>query len=108
MIRHIVLLNLAPDHDAAALQSVMVGLDDLRADLPGFVHFEHGPNRDFENMSPDYDYGFICHFIDAAQSQAYLVNPVHQALGTRLVALCAGGVAGIMVVDLALTEGSVA
>ena len=100
MIKHIVLLDLAPDHDGNELSAVMQGLDALQGKISGFVGFSHGPNRDFENMSPDCAYGCICEFMDADTSQAYLVDPDHQALGGRLVALCKGGVAGITVIDL--------
>ncbi|PUB14812.1 Dabb family protein [Yoonia sediminilitoris] len=100
MIKHIVTLDLLPDHDTAELQAVMTGLDELRSQLDGFVGFDHGPNRDFEGMSPGCDYGFICEFANEDTSRAYIVHPVHAALGRRLVALCNGGVTGITVVDL--------
>lgn len=102
MIRHIVLLDLVAGYDPAELAAVMAGLDGLRATIEGFTHFMHGPNRDFEAMSPRVGYGFICHFADEDVSQAYLANPDHKALGARLVPLCTGGVAGITVVDLDL------
>lgn len=102
MMRHIVLLDLPVDYDQGALAEIMDGLDALRAKLPGFVHFEHGVNKDFENMSKDCSYGFICHFADENTSHSYLADPDHQALGQRLVGLCRGGVQGIKVIDLAL------
>lgn len=100
MIRHIVLLDLPQDHDPAELSGVMTGLNALRARIPGFASFAHGPNRDFEQMSPDCKYAFICQFDDEASARAYLAHPDHQALGKRLVALCHGGVAGIRVIDM--------
>ncbi len=104
MIKHIVMLDLAADHDPAELQLVMTGLDDLRHSVSGFTHFEHGENRDFENMSPSCSYLFICHFDGEDTSRAYLVNKDHQALGKRLVGLCKGGVSGVTVVDLDVAE----
>ncbi len=103
MIRHIVLLDLPAAHDATALARVMDGLDGLRASIPGFVGFAHGPNMDFEGMSPDCAYAFICDFSDEAASRAYLANADHRALGAELVALCRGGAKGITVVDMALS-----
>ncbi len=100
MIRHIVLLDLAEGYDPAELAAVMAGLDALRGQIDGYLGFAHGPNRDFEGMSPDCAYAFTCDFDGPATSQAYLVNPDHQALGARLVALCKGGAAGITVVDI--------
>lgn len=95
MIRHIVLLNLRGDHDAAELTAVMTGLGQL--EMHGF---EHGPNRDFEGKTPNYPYGFICTFVDAPALALYADDPKHQALGARLVALCVGGADGILVMDL--------
>ena len=98
MIKHVVMLHLRADYDSAELVAVMAGLDGL--EIPGFTDFAHGVNRDLENKTPDYPYGFICTFNDLDALRRYQADPVHQALGQRLVALCAGGAAGIMVMDL--------
>jgi len=98
MIKHIVMLNLRPEHDAAELAAVMAGLDAL--EIKGFSGFSHGPNRDIENKSPDYPYGFICNFTDLEGLRRYASDPAHSALGARLVALCECGADGIMVMDL--------
>ena len=100
MIHHIVSLDLREDHDPAELAAIMAGLDDLRNELPGFEGFAHGPNRDFEGMSPDCAYVFICRFSGEDVSRRYLVHPGHTRLGARLVALCKGGVEGIRVMDM--------
>ena len=104
MIRHIVMLNLADDHDPQELAAVMAGLDGLRDQIAGYRAFAHGPNRDFEGMSPDCAYAFSCDFDGPETSQAYLVNADHQALGARLVAMCKGGAAGITVVDIEVSS----
>ncbi len=100
MIQHIVLLALSSDHEAAELEAIMQELAMLVDRLPGFTKFEHGPNRDFESLSQNYDYGFVCHFADEKTSHAYLDDATHKALGKRLLMLCDGGVEGIMVIDL--------
>lgn len=102
MIQHIVMLSLLDNHDPVELSDVMDGLAAL--DLPGFMSFDHGPNRDFEGKTPDHSYGFIGTFSDADALQTYAANPDHQALGGRLVALCGGGDA-IMVIDLDVPNG---
>ena len=98
MIRHIVLLALPTDHDAAELGAIMQELSALVDHLPGFTNFEHGPNRDFEDKSARYPYGFIGTFVNAAALQTYAQDARHSALGARLVEMCGGG--GIMVIDL--------
>ncbi len=100
MIRHIVMLDLPDGHDSDELSAIMTGLDTLRTKVPGFIHFEHGPNRDFEGLSKNRSYGFVCTFDNETASKAYLVDPDHQALGKRLVTLCSGGVEGLTVIDL--------
>lgn len=98
MIVHTVLCALRPDHDPAELVAVMAGLAGL--DLPGFVGFHHGPNIDAEGRTPGYPYGFVGLFTDRAALDRYAADPGHRALGGRLVALCAGGGAGILVSDI--------
>ena len=104
MIRHIALLDLPDDHDRAELGAVMAALDGLRGRIAGFSGFAHGPNRDFEGLSPNCAYAFSCDFDGPDTAHAYLNDPDHQALGVRLVALCHGGAKGITVVDMELQE----
>tara|TARA_R110002111_G_scaffold256121_1_gene322901 strand:+ start:593 stop:895 length:303 start_codon:yes stop_codon:yes gene_type:complete len=98
MIKHVVMLHLRADYDPAELAAVVAGLDGL--EISGFTDFTHGVNRDLEHKTPDYPYGFICTFNDLDALRRYQADPAHRALGQRLVALCAGGAAGIMVMDL--------
>lgn len=98
MIKHVVMLNLKNGHDPQELASVMAGLDGL--EITGFENFRHGPNRDLENKTPDYRYGFICTFLDVDGLKRYAGDPLHSALGARLKALCVGGADGIMVMDI--------
>ena len=98
MIQHIVMLHLTPDHDAAELVEIMDGLANL--EITGFADFQHGPNCDMEQKTPDFPYGFICSFDDLNALDQYANDPQHHALGGRLCALCVGGGDGIMVMDL--------
>jgi len=99
-LQHIVMLNLRQDASGDELADVMEGLAALGAEMPGFLSFQHGPNRDFEQKSQDYPYGFICTFADTLALQTYAENPTHKGLGARLVALCEGGGDGIWVADI--------
>ncbi|NCO85249.1 MAG: Dabb family protein [Rhodobacterales bacterium] len=100
MIAHVVMMRLAPGHDTGELAAVMEGLGQVMGRLSGALGFEHGVNRDYENLSPGWDAGFICRFTDAAALATYAADPEHRALSQRLLALCAGGLAGLMVIDL--------
>jgi hypothetical protein len=100
MIHHIVMLDLHASHDHEERAAIMQGLDALRSDLEGFERFAHGPNRDYEKLSPDCSYVFTCSFADEAGLQRYLADQKHQALGRRLIAICNGGLSGLCVVDM--------
>ncbi len=100
MILHSVYLRLPQGADRTELQEVMAGLNQLCRDLPGCAGFQHGPNRDYEAKSPEYPYGFVAQFRDQEALALYAENPVHKALGARLVAMCEGGANGIVVYDL--------
>ncbi len=104
MIHHIVMCTLKAGYDCGELDSVMQGLETLREHHPGFIDFAHGPNRDFEGLSPDCTYAFIGQFSDASALKHYAEDPGHQALGQRLLALCAGGRAGLRVVDMDVAQ----
>ncbi|WP_160116505.1 Dabb family protein [Ruegeria sp. AU67] len=106
MIRHCVMLNLAAGYDPSQLLDVMARLKDVAEKLPGCSGFVCGPNRDFEAKSPDYAYGFTLDFENASALRQYAENPQHQELGARLVQLCTGGAAGILVFDLDAQERS--
>lgn len=100
MIQDIVLPDLPVDFDARELLAIMRGLSDIVEAIDGFAAFTHGPNRDFEQKSVGYAYGFICNFANQSALQSYAIDPRHQALGARLVALCNGGADGIFVADI--------
>ncbi|MEL7090122.1 MAG: Dabb family protein [Pseudomonadota bacterium] len=100
MIRHCVFLNLAAGEASDALTQVMTELSGLVTKLDGCSGFQYGPNRDFEGKSRDFAYGFVFDATDRTALQTYAEHPTHVALGTRLVALCAGGADGIMVFDI--------
>jgi hypothetical protein len=56
MLKHCVFLKVAPEA-AAAIPQAMALLQGLLAKVPGMLDFAHGPNRDFEKLSPGYSYG---------------------------------------------------
>jgi len=100
MIAHCVMLRLAKGHDAAELSDVMAGLRALVGRIEGYDGVHGGANIDAEGKSPDVGAGFVCHFRDRAALDRYAADPRHRALGARLVALCDGGAAGIVVYDI--------
>ena len=102
MIRHIVALRFREGTHAADKAARFAGLEALLPLIPGALDF-----RAFANVSPEepvvhgFRDGFWIDFADPAARDAYLIHPTHQKLGAGLVAAC-GGLAGILVLDLAL------
>jgi len=100
VITHCVFLSLADPADLARLDEPMGLLAALVGTVPGMLDFAHGPNRDYENKTAAYHYGFVTTFSDRAAHLAYEAHPDHQRAGALLIAACKGGYEGIMVVDL--------
>ena len=90
MIRHCVMLQLPERYDRSELTSVMNGLAMVAERLDGCSGFVAGENRDYEDKSPEYPYGFTIDFDNATALSGYAKDPEHRALGQRLVTLCEG------------------
>ena len=102
MIRHCVLIRFRPDVPAAERDAIHQALAALESHLTGFLGIAWGPNASPEGLGQGFDHGFIVDFADAGARDAYLVDPGHQAVGARIVAAAEGGIAGILVFDLAM------
>lgn len=77
--------------DIASLKSVVPGVADLRA----------GPNISHERLDGGFSDGFIVTFDSVDARDRYLAHPAHQAVSERLIHATDGGLAGILVYDLA-------
>lgn len=100
MLVHCVFLNLSDTSNPEACMAVLEDLGGLRHEVDGLLDYRYGPNLDFEGKSPDHGAGFVVTFRDRAAHLAYERHPRHVELGGRLVAMCEGGAAGIVVYDL--------
>lgn len=103
MIEHCVFCAIPTTVSEADIADVMNRLGSLKEVVEGMESFRAGPNRDYENKSGNYTYGFVCTFRDRQAHLAYESHPAHQAAGRDLVALCDGGYDGIIVFDLEIT-----
>ena len=102
MIRHIVLSRFSPESAPPEIAAIFADLADLRPHLSGMLAFAAGPNISPEPLGRGYTHAFTIDFADASARDAYLVHPLHKAAGGRLVAACAAGVDGILVIDFEL------
>lgn len=100
MLKHCVFLSLRSDAEMASVEEAMRLLQGLVGKVDGMIDFTCGPNRDFENKSEDYHFGFIVTFADREAHLAYERHPDHVMAGGILIAACRGGYEGIFVADL--------
>jgi hypothetical protein len=101
MIRHIVAMRFKAGTPDAVKADIYAALAGMSGHIDGILDF-----RTFRNVSPEapvvhgFEDLFWFDFRDAAVRDAYLIDPVHQAIGGRIVAATEGGVEGILVLDV--------
>ena len=100
MLKHCVFAKIKDDTPQGEVDRILNGFGTLVGEVEGMVDYCHGPNRDFENKSAEYRFGFICTFADRAAHLAYETHPTHQHLGAALCDISIGGYDGITVFDL--------
>ncbi|WP_245258829.1 MULTISPECIES: Dabb family protein [unclassified Chelatococcus] len=103
-VRHVVLVRFATGTEQGEIEAVFDALANLRAVVPGMLGFEGGHDTSPEGLARGYTHGFVVDFADAAARDAYLAHPDHKVAGAALVALCEGGIDGILVLDFELSD----
>ena len=102
MIRHILLLRPRPDVAPAEIDEVFGRIREVGARLPGALDVTFGPSRSPEDLERGYQYGLVVDFRDWDSLRAYAEDDEHRAVGAVIQSLAAGGIAGLLVVDLDL------
>ena len=100
MVRHIVLTRFAPGTSDQTIADIYGGLRAVAERLDGASGFVAGPSNSPEDLERGYTHGFSIDFADHDALRAYAEDPEHRALGARLVEHAAGGLDGLLVVDL--------
>ena len=103
MIRHIVALRFRKGTAAGTKEALYAALNGLGGHIEGILDFQSFANisvelplvRGFEDL-------FWFDFRDVGVRDVYLADPVHQAIGGRIVAELEGGAEGVFVFDVAL------
>ena len=103
MIRHLVHLRFRTDVTDAQKQALYDDLRGLSAHIDGIHDFQHRVNVSVETpLVRGFLDMFWFDFSDISVRDAYLIHPVHQAIGARIVEHLDGGADGVFVCDIAL------
>lgn len=103
MIRHMVHLRFASDVSAEQKDTLYERLAGLSSHLEGILSFEAARNASVETpLVRGFVDLFWIDFADVAARDAYLADPVHQAIGADIVACLDGGADGVFVCDIEL------
>lgn len=104
MIRHIVLIRFRADVPDATIDAIFADLHAIRDVLPGVIAITSGRSESPEQIERGYMHGFVADFTDWDALAAYQAHPDHRRVGDAMIAHATGGLDGILVFDLPVTE----
>jgi len=102
MIRHVVLLRFKDETPAAKRAELEAAFAGLRGQVPGVQALEWGVNASGEGLDKGFTHCFLVTFASAADRDAYLPHPAHQAFVDRVQPW----LADVLVLDYACTGGA--
>lgn len=101
MIRHIVALRFRSDVAKSTKEALYAELQGLSGHIDGILAFHASRNVSVElPLVRGFNDVFWLDFRDCGVRDTYLVDPVHQAIGGRIVAELEGGAEGVFVFDV--------
>lgn len=104
MIRHIVLIRFRPEITELQIDTIFRGLQELSFKLAGMLALTSGRSVSPEQIERGYMHGFVADFTDWEALDAYQNHPEHKRAGAALVAAAIGGIDGILVFDLLVSD----
>jgi hypothetical protein len=104
VIRHIVLVRFRTEVTEAQIAAMFADLEAIRTRISGVLSITSGRSESPEKIERGYMHGFVVDFDGWDALEAYQTHPDHKALGAKLVAHAQGGLDGILVFDLPVTE----
>jgi hypothetical protein len=104
MIRHVVLIRVRAEVSEDAIAAIFADLHTVRDKVPGLLAIAAGRSESPERIERGYLHGFVADFADWDALAAYQVHPDHQRVGAALVNHAEGGLDGILVFDLPVSD----
>lgn len=84
MLQHVVLLRFKSTASVADIAAIESAFCALRTLVPGVAAFEWGTDVSPEGLAKGFTHAFLLSFDGAAQRDAYLPHPAHQAFVAQL------------------------
>ncbi len=104
MIRHIVLIKFQPSVAEEVIFSLFAELSEIQNKVPGIRSITAGRSESPEQIERGYMHGFVVDMESWQTLQAYQDHSAHKALGAKLVANAQGGLDGILVFDMEISN----
>lgn len=105
MIRHCVFIRYQAETSAAVKAEIHAEIAALKGRIAGLRAVHVGENVSPETgMDKGFSEGFIVDFDDAAARDRYLGDEEHRKTGGKIVAHAEGGIAGILVYDMEVSD----
>ena len=80
MTRHFGVFQFHPDITENKIQECFSAMAGMVGKIDGLLTFEHGPYKSDEGLNDGFTHGFIMTFDSPASRDAYLPNPIHEAV----------------------------
>lgn len=103
VIRHIVLLRIAPTTPDSEMEGIFAELTKLTTTVPGMIDFHVGTNvNTIPGLDQGFTYTFTIDFTDAAARDAYFESAGHIAVAERLQPMFANGLDDLIMFQIEL------
>jgi hypothetical protein len=84
VLRHVVLFGFTPETAPEEVRAIEAAFAALPAQIDAIHDFEWGTDVSVENLAQGYTHCFFVTFRSAADRDAYLPHPAHEAFGALL------------------------
>lgn len=78
ILRHIVLLKLRANLPLGKVESLLAGIDEMLAKVPGVVHYSRGPHDSHIGLNRGFNHGLTIDFDTVEHRDAYHADPANR------------------------------
>src|SRR5262245_26907637 len=89
-VQHMVVVKFKPDIAEKAITNLMDELRRFWSKTPGITYYAAGPYSSPERLNQGYTHGFLVTFDNPAARDAYLRDPEHEKVVTRVLPMLDG------------------